>query len=175
MTAASPRRGCRAARRTGQRRCGRSRRPTCLLLRAACRDGPLPGRSVGLGLGFGLGGVGDLLLLFAGGLALFARQRALRVVALLALGDAGGVEEAHHAVGRLRALDHPSLDLVHVELEPLFLVLRQQRIVIAEALDEAAVARRAAVGGDDVIERPLLGSGAGHADNDWHWVVLSLD
>src|SRR5437763_3824542 len=174
MTAASPRRVCRARRRFGQRRCGRSRRPTCLLLRASCRDGPLPGRSVSLGLSFGLGGIGDLLLLFADGFALLARDRALRIVALLALGDAGGVEEAHHAVGRLRALDHPGLDLVHVELEALFLVLRQQRIVVAEALDEAAVARRTAVGGDDVIERPLLGSGAGHADDDWHWLVLSL-
>src|SRR5205814_5387100 len=65
---------------------------------------------------------------------------------------------------------------VHVELEALFLVLRQQRIVVAEALDEAAVARCAAVGGDDVIERPLLGSGAGHADDDWHWKsFLSID
>ena len=109
------------------------------------------------------------VLLFAGGLALLARDRPLRIVALLALGDAGGVEEAHHAVGRLRALDHPGLDLVQVELEPLLLVLRQQRIEIAEPLDEAAVARRAAVGGDDVIERPLLGSGAGHTDDDWHW------
>src|SRR5258707_9644832 len=27
------------------------------------------------------------------------------------------VEETHHAVGRLRALDHPGLDLVHIELE----------------------------------------------------------
>src|SRR6202008_4269428 len=106
------------------------------------RDGPLPGRRVGLGLGFGLGGFGGLVGLFLLGLALLARQRALRIVALLALGDAGGIEETHHAVGRLRALDHPGLDLVQVELEPLFLVLRQQRVVVAEALDEAAVARR---------------------------------
>src|SRR5262249_31974364 len=85
------------------------------------------------------------------------------------LADAGGVEEAHDAVGRLRALLEPGLHLVHVELETLLVVLRQQRIEVAEPLDEAAVARRARVGSDDVIDGPLLGAGAGHAKYDGHW------
>src|SRR5262249_12266478 len=101
---------------------------------------------------------------------LLARDRLLRVVALLALADAGGIEEAHHAVGRLRALGEPGLHLVHVELEALFLVLRQQRIEVAETLDEAAITRRTRVGGDDVIDRALLGAGAGHTENDRHWI-----
>ena len=107
-------------------------------------------------------------------LALFARDGALRIVALLALGDAGGIEEAHHAVGRLRTLGHPGLDLVEIELETLGLVLRQQRIEIAKALDEAAIAWRAAVGDDDMIKRPLLGSGAGHTDYNGHCLFLLL-
>src|SRR5262245_64484573 len=78
-------------------------------------------------------------------LALLARYGLLRVVALLALLDAGGVEETHHAIRRLRALGEPGLDLVHIELQPCLAVLRQQRVEVAETLDEAAVARKARV------------------------------
>jgi len=56
--------------------------------------------------------------------------------------------------------------LVEVELEALLVVLRQQRIEVAEPLDEAPVAWAARVGDHDVIERPLLGAGAGHPDDD---------
>src|SRR5690606_17940080 len=87
----------------------------------------------------GLFGLLRLRLFFGPRLALLAWNRPLRVVVLLALGDTGGVEETHHAIRRLRALHHPGFDLVEVELQTLFLVLRQQRIVEAEALDEAAV------------------------------------
>src|SRR5258708_39408595 len=92
----------------------------------------------------GLGGCG-----LSGGLALLARHRLLRVAARLALFDAGGVEEAHHAIRWLRTLRHPRLDLLHIELQPGFAVLRQQRIEEAEPLDEAAVARITRVGDDD--------------------------
>jgi len=61
-----------------------------------------------------------------------------------------------------------------VELEALGLVLRQQRIEIAEPLDEAAVARRAAVGDHDMIERPLLGARAGQPDFQGHWASFRL-
>jgi hypothetical protein len=37
---------------------------------------------------------------------------------------------------------------------------------MAEPLDEAAIARKARIGDDDVIDRTLLGAGAGEADND---------
>src|SRR5439155_17206996 len=99
-------------------------------------------------------------------LALLARHGLFRVAARGALGDAGGVEEAHHAVRRLRALGEPGFYLVHVELEAGLVGLRQQRIEIAETLDEAAVAGKTRVGDDDVIDRTLLGACAREADND---------
>jgi hypothetical protein len=37
---------------------------------------------------------------------------------------------------------------------------------MAEPLDEAAIARKAGVGDDDVIDRTLLGACASEADND---------
>src|SRR5258708_31236140 len=113
-----------------------------------------------LGGGFGLG------------LALLARHGLFRVAAGRALLDAGSIEEAHHAVRRLRALGEPCLDLVHVELQPRLVVLRQQRIEMAEPLDEAAVTGKARVGNDDMVDRALLGACASEADNDWHLVLL---
>src|SRR6195952_3128059 len=98
---------------------------------------------------------------FSGGLALLARHCLLRIVARRALDDAGGIEETRHAVRRLRALRHPGLDLVHVELQPRLIVLCHQRIEMAETLDEAAVARITRVGDYDVIDRTLLGARAG--------------
>src|SRR5262249_9123161 len=87
-------------------------------------------------------------------------------------------EEAHDAVGRLRALGDPRLHLVEVELEPVLVVLRQQRVEIAEPLDEAAVAREAAVRRHDWIERPVLGAGKRHATCDvhsvWSFLLISL-
>src|SRR5262245_24674497 len=126
-------------------------------------------RAAGGSRGFGRrGSLGGLLGLR---FALLARDRAGWIVAFLALHHPGLVEEAQHPVGRQRALGEPSLDLVEIELEALALVLRQQRVEITEALDEAAVARRAAVGNHDVIDRPLLGSGAGEADFQGHLLV----
>src|SRR3984885_9176286 len=96
-------------------------------------------------------------------LALLARHGLFRVVALFALLHAGGVEETHYAVGRLRALGEPGLELVHVELEPLGIVLGQQGIEMAKTLDEAAIARKARVGNDDVIDGTLFGACASEA------------
>src|SRR5690349_24014736 len=62
------------------------------------------------------GGSGAALRsLFGARLALLARDRLFRIVARLALGGARGIEEAHHAVGRLRALLHPGLRLFQIE------------------------------------------------------------
>src|SRR3984957_6468727 len=88
-------------------------------------------------------------------LALLARHGLFRIVARRAFGDTGGIEEARHAVRRLRALGEPGLDLVHVELEPRLVILGQQRIEVAETLDEAAVAGETRIGDDDVIDRSL--------------------
>src|SRR5439155_19144077 len=63
----------------------------------------------------------------------------------------------------------PSLDLVEIELEPLGLLLRQQRIEVAEPLDETPVARAAAVSDHDVIERPLLSARAGKTQFQGHF------
>jgi hypothetical protein len=49
-----------------------------------------------------------------------------------------------------------------------FVVLGQQRIEVAEPLDEAAVAGKARIGGDDVVDRALLGARAREADDDCH-------
>src|SRR5262249_32623726 len=100
--------------------------------------------------------------------ALLARNRADRIVAFLAFHHARLVEKAQHPVGGQRALGKPCLDLVEIELEALGLIFRQQRIEITQPLDEAAVARRTAVRNHDVIDRPLLGSGAGEADFQGH-------
>ena len=51
-----------------------------------------------------------------------------------------------------------------VELEAVGMILRQQRIVEADLLDEAAVARIAAVGDDDVVVRAFLGAAAGETN-----------
>src|SRR5438874_5699720 len=101
---------------------------------------------------------------FGGGLALLARHGLFRIAARGTLHDTGGIEETGHAVGRLRALGEPCLDLVHVELQPCLTVLRQQRIEMTETLDEAAVAGKARIGDDDVIDRALLGACASEAD-----------
>src|SRR5262249_42915068 len=59
------------------------------------------------------------------GFSFFAWDRLLRIVALRPLHDSGGIEKTHDAVGRLRALGHPGLGLVQIELQPLGFVFRQ--------------------------------------------------
>ena len=90
----------------------------------------------------------------------------------LLLDDAGGLEEAADAVGGLRALAEPVLHALEVDLHPALVVLGQQRVVGAELLDEAAVAGRARVGGDDRVVRTLLGPAAGEPDSSWPSVSL---
>ena len=111
---------------------------------------------------------GLLRTLFDALLGLLARLGLLRVVARGTLTDAGGIEEAQDAVRRLRADRQPMRDALGVELHALGRILRQQRVVGAELLDEAAVARRAAVGDDDAVIRALLGAAAGQANCKSH-------
>jgi hypothetical protein len=94
----------------------------------------------------------------------------LRIIAFRPLHDSSSIEKTHDAVGRLRALGHPGFGLFQIEFQPLGFVLWQQRIEIAQPLDETAVARCAAVGDDDVIKRPFFGAGARHANNK-HYAV----
>ena len=70
--------------------------------------------------------------------------------------DSGGIEESKHAVRRLGADRQPMRNAIGVELHPLGRILGQQRIVGADLLDEAAVARIAAVGDHDAVIRTLF-------------------
>ncbi len=47
-------------------------------------------------------------------------------------------------------------------------------VVEADALDEAAIARHARIGDDDVVEGAVLGSAAGHANDDHEANFLRL-
>src|SRR3954464_3036550 len=113
-------------------------------------------------------------LLAGGGLALLARHRLLRIVAGFALLHAGSVEETRHAVRGLRALGQPGLGLVEVELQTQIVVLGEQRIEVAETLDEAAVAGETRVGDDHVIDGALLGAGTGETDDGGHGILLKF-
>src|SRR3546814_6676855 len=99
--------------------------------------------SVLLGLGFGfllrLQLLGPLLGALLG---LLAGLGLVRVVARGALTHARRIEEARNAVGRLRADTEPMVRAIGVELDALLVVLGEKRVVIADPLDEAAVARR---------------------------------
>src|SRR5919106_776841 len=65
---------------------------------------------------------------------------------------------------RLRAHLQPMRNALLVERDALRVLARQQRVVGAELLDEAAVARAARIGHDDPIERPLLGAATSQAN-----------
>src|ERR1700689_779270 len=148
------------------------RTPWAAPIRAMQMWAAIAARRQRLFLGGGSGSGGGRGGGFGVGLALLARHGLFRIVARGALHHAGGIEEARHAVRRLRALGEPGLGLVHVDLQPCLVVLRQQRIEMPEPFDEAAVARKARIGNDDMIDRTLLGACAGEADDDWHGVLL---
>src|SRR5262249_61316195 len=126
----SPRRPCAAPIWATQMRSATAPYPNASARRRAAGGGRVSGSgargcagrssaSGGRGLGRRRGLGGFLGLRFA----LFARDRADRIVALLALHDAGLIEEAQHPVGRPRALGEPGLHLVEIELEALGLIL----------------------------------------------------
>jgi hypothetical protein len=132
------------------------------------KHGFLGGLSRGGGLGrssSGLGGFGFLRgASFDALLGLLAWLRLLRVAARRPLLDPGRVEETEHAIRRLSADAQPVLDPIGVHLHPVRRVLRQQRIVNADLLDEAAIARVAAVGDNDAVIGPLLCAAARETD-----------
>ena len=110
----------------------------------------------------GSGGLGSLF--FGSFLGLVAGDTLVRVVAGLALDEAGSVEEALNAVGRLGAVRQPVLGAFGVEHDAVFGILGEQRVEGTQLLDEAAVARRTGVSDDDVVEGALLGASAGKAE-----------
>ena len=101
-------------------------------------------------------------------LAFSPGTRLVRVVARGALADAGGIEEAGDAVRRLGADRQPVRDALVEQLDALRAVLGEERIIGADLLDEAAVARGAAVGDDDAVIRTLLGAATGQTNCNCH-------
>ncbi|EGE57288.1 hypothetical protein RHECNPAF_4460060 [Rhizobium etli CNPAF512] len=126
------------------------------------------------GVGSSSGGVSGLLSLFGGAfLGALARLCLDRVVLGFALGNAGFIEEAQNAVGRLGAVVEPVLDALGVQLNALLVVLGEHRVPGTEVFEEAAVTRAARIGENDVVVRALLGATAGETNFQCH-VLYSL-
>src|SRR5687768_14135129 len=79
---------------------------------------------------------------------------------------AGALEERLDRIGRGRALGEPRLRLLDVERH--LLLALELRLVRADDLDEAAVARRFLVGDDDTVDRELLAAGAAQSNASGH-------
>src|SRR3546814_19474587 len=63
---------------------------------------------------------------------------------------------------------------IGVELDALLVVLGEKRVVIADPLDEAAVARAARIGDDDAVIGTLLGAAARQTNAECHCVPSSF-
>ena len=83
----------------------------------------------------------------------------------------GGGAEACHPVARRRAVLRASAGCAPASrINRSRVVLRQHRVVGAQHLDEAAVARAARIGDDDAVERALLGAAARQTNSHAHAV-----
>src|SRR5579871_1877621 len=91
--------------------CGAPKTPRRIRRSGARNSSQRSGRGGFGGLGGGRRSCGCALL------GLLLRLRLLRIVAGLALGEPKAVEQAEHAVGRLRALGEPRLGLFLIEHE----------------------------------------------------------
>src|SRR5215469_15899368 len=104
-------------------------------------------------------------------LALGAWHRPLRRLADLGPFHHAGVgEEQRHAFGRQRAHLDPMLDALAFQHDAVLVSLVEHRVVGAELLDEAAVARAARIRHHDRIEGALLGAAAGETNLECHGV-----
>src|ERR671912_53703 len=130
--------------------------------RTPCGAATTPSRTRAAFIRGGTGSGGRLHAL----LRLGARLRLLGLVAAFArLHHLGLRQELGDAVRRLSADLQPMRDALLVERDALSVLARQQGVVGAELLDEAAIARAARIGHDDVEERPLLGTVTGHTNS----------
>src|SRR5688500_10689619 len=86
------------------------------------------------------------------------------LVALLQ--DAGLAEQRADGVARLGAHAHPVVHALIVDDQPTF---RLPGSVLADDLDELAIARALRVGDDDAVHRRLLAADATEADTNCHW------
>src|SRR6185436_10448043 len=81
------------------------------------------------------------------------------------------LQQLAHGLARHRAVLDPVLQALLVDAE---LDRVAQRVVDAQLLDEAAVARAAPVRRNDAVERNLLAACAGQSDFDGHLLMISL-
>src|SRR5689334_7495218 len=88
---------------------------------------------------------------------------------LLGRNDAGVAEQSEDGVGRLRALREPGAGLLGVDVD---LDRFRPRVVVADRLDRAAVARGARVGDDHAVGRLLRRADARQPDPDCHGLLL---
>src|SRR5690348_4981198 len=86
-----------------------------------------------------------------------------------ALEEAGFAEQRPNGVGRLRAVVEPVVHAIVLEIDRLVTLPRR---VLANDLDELAVARALRVGDDDTIHGLLLAARTTKADLNGHWNVL---
>ena len=107
-------------------------------------------------------------------LRLLLRLGLVRIVVDALLGDAGIGQPLVDAVRGNGALGDPGLGLFQVQLDAVGMVRGQQRVVETDLLDEAAVARAARVGDDDIVVRTLLGAAAGETNTQSHFSFPSL-
>src|SRR5690606_27772230 len=139
-------------------------RASSLLFGCCFGFGCLFGRRVG-----GFGGSSALGGFFFGTVLCFlAGLGFLPVGALFLFDDASGLQHTRNTVGRLRALVQPVLDALNAHLDALFAVLGQKRAIGAELFDKAAVARHAAVGGDDAVMGAFLAAAASETNLHGH-------
>jgi len=103
--------------------------------------------------------------------SLLAGLALVRVAADGALTDAGGVEEAGDAIGRLGADRQPMPRALGIDLDAVRIILGEQRVVRTDLLDEGAVARRPRIGDDDAIIGALLGAAPGETDGNGHRIL----
>src|SRR5438105_4905387 len=89
-------------------------------------------------------------------LRLLLRLRLLGILFRQWFDNAGIGKEAVNALARHRPFGNPGLRLLEIEFQPVGVVLRQNGIVVADLLDEAAVARRMGIRNDNGVVRALL-------------------
>src|SRR5262249_13943813 len=99
----------------------------------------------------------------------------LWIVAGRPRGKTAGIEEAKHTVGGLCADREPMFHTVLDKRDAAVMILRQERVVSTELLDEAAVAGRCGFRNDDPVIRAFFGTAPCEPDFQWHVLVSLLN
>src|SRR5438067_1741657 len=99
----------------------------------------------------------------------------LRIVVDPRLHQTGLGQHLVDAVRTHRTLAQPGLRHLEVELDAIGMIRRQQRIVEADLLDEAAVARAARIRDHDVVMGAFLGAAASQTNAKSHGFFLVVE